>query len=150
MNPKTTVELEKPSAVDYAKIRHDCGFGKITLKQAETSLSTSLFMVSLYHLKELVGFGRIVGDGVLYFYIADVLVHPKMQGAGIGGHIMKQVLSYLEKNAMASSTIAVIAFGGKESFYQQHGFELCPNDIFGAGLIYPRLLHGKASPHGSF
>ena len=140
MDHKIKANFKKPSAAAYLQIRDECGFGKVSLKQSETSLNTSLFMVSFYHSNELIGFGRIVGDGVLYFYITDVLVHPTMRGTGVGKSIMMELLAYLNDKANNFSTIAVIAFRNKESFYLKHGFELCPNDIFGAGLTYPMFL----------
>lgn len=135
-----TLKYKKPSAAEYLQIRYDCGFGKVSLMESEKSLNNSLFTVSFYHSKELIGFGRIIGDGILYFYIADVLVHPKKRGAGVGNRIIKELLSYLKNKATKSSTIAVISFRNKESFYIKHGFEMCPNDIFGAGLTYPNFF----------
>lgn len=141
MNNKLYLSLEKPESSDYVKLRKSCGFGKVTPEQSNESLNNSLFFVSILHSNKLVGFGRVVGDGTLFFYITDVLVAPDRAGKGIGGMLMKEILSYLEKEANSLSTIAVIAFRDKEGFYKKYGFEACPNENFGAGLIYPVLFN---------
>ena len=145
MNEKHYLSLEKPKPLDYLKLRKSCGFGEVTMEQSKESLSNSLFFVSILYSNKLVGFGRVVGDGTLFFYISDVLVSPEMAGKGIGGMLMKEIVSYLQKKANSLSTIAVIAFRDKESFYQKYGFELCPNEHFGAGLIYPLLFNQRTS-----
>ena len=127
----------------YITIREACGFGKISLEQSAESLSNSLFFVTVFHSKKLVGLGRIVGDGTLFFYITDVLVSPEMKGKGIGKTIMKLLISYLEKSAGPSSTIAVLAAPAKEGFYEKFGFTACPNTYFGKGMSYLKLIEAK-------
>ncbi|WP_282085308.1 GNAT family N-acetyltransferase [Aquimarina algiphila] len=132
-------ECPKPSA--YIKIRKECDFGEVSPKQSETCLDNSLFFACIYESKELVGFGRIVGDGVLCFYIADVLVSPKMAGQGVGGMIIAALVSYLKEAATPLSTITLLAAPNKESFYSKYGFETCPNKYFGKGMSYIKWIN---------
>ena len=78
MNEKIQLRFLKPRPSEYIRIRKECGFGEVSLKQSETCLDNSLFLVSIYDSENLIGFGRVVGDGVLCFYIADVLVSQIM------------------------------------------------------------------------
>ncbi len=66
--------------------------------------------------------GRIVGDGVNYFYIQDVVVHPEYQGQGIGKDIMNSLVSYLEKNAPDKAFVGLFASAGKGEFYEKYDF----------------------------
>lgn len=136
MNKEFQLSLQPPKPSAYIKIRKECGFGKVSLKQSETCLDNSLFLVSIYDSENLIGFGRVVGDGVLCFYIADVLVSPKMARKGIGKTIMKELMAYLRETANPLSTIALLATPDKEYFYSKHGFEVCPNKYFGKGMSY--------------
>lgn len=136
MNVAFELLLQRPQPLEYVKIRKECGFGEVSLQQSGMGLDNSLFLVSVYCAKNLVGFGRIVGDGVLYFYIADVLVSPKMAGKGIGGTIMDRLILYLKEAANPLSTIALLAAPNNEDFYKKFGFETCPNRYFGTGMSY--------------
>ena len=140
MKEEFTLTLDKPHPMAYIQIRKEVGFGEVTLQQSQDSLSNSLFCVSLYQAEKLVGFGRIVGDGVLYFYVSDVLVSPEMKGKGLGNKIMEELLSYLKRSATPLSTIALLSAPNREGFYQKHGFEICPNKYFGKGLSYTKLV----------
>ena len=140
MKLEFTLKLENPPPQEYVHLRALSGFGQITIEQSTESLNNSLFCVSIYHMDKLVGLGRIVGDGVLFFYISDVLVSPHMKGHGIGKTLMKEILTYLEKNVNGLSTVALLAAPHKESFYTQFGFELCPNKYFGQGLSYTKFV----------
>ena len=144
MNAEFTLKLEKPTPQAYIYLRKVSGFGEISLKQSEDSLSNSLFCACMYHSDTLIGLGRIVGDGVLFFYVSDVLISPKMEGHGIGSLIMKELLAYLEKTSNKLSTIGLLAAPNQEGFYTKFGFEECPNRYFGKGLSYTRWVELEA------
>lgn len=143
MESEFILRLENPPPEGYIQLRAQSGFGKITLEQSTNSLDNSLFCVSIYQMDKLVGLGRIVGDGVLFFYISDVLVSPDMKGHGIGKALMKEILAYLEKTVNELSTVALLAAPHRESFYTQFGFEVCPNKFFGQGLSYTKFVQLK-------
>jgi len=85
---------------------------------------------------KLVGFGRVVGDGVLYFYIADVFVDPAQRGQGLGDLIISTIIDRIREMAEPTATVAVLAAPGRESFYEKFGFERCPNKYFGDGMAF--------------
>jgi hypothetical protein len=61
-----TLVFEAPSVVDFLQLRAAVGWTKINAKLVKQSLINSLFYISAYHNQQLVGMGRIVGDGALY------------------------------------------------------------------------------------
>lgn len=135
-----TLKSTNPLPSEYVRIRYECGFGKVSIKQAQDSLANSIYCVSIYDSQKLIGLGRIIGDGVLFFSVSDVLVDPSMRGRGLGKMIMTKLVSYLEETANSLSTISLLAAPGRESFYTKFGFELCPNRFFGNSLCYLKLV----------
>ncbi|MBC3192396.1 GNAT family N-acetyltransferase [Pseudonocardia sp. C8] len=51
--------------------------------------------VGAWHDDELVGFARAVSDGVLRAYVEDVVVTPRLRGAGIGTALVHRLLEQL-------------------------------------------------------
>lgn len=47
---------------------------------------------------EVVGMGRLVGDGVMYWYLQEIVVLPEYQGNGIGTAIVNKLLKYVEEH----------------------------------------------------
>jgi ribosomal protein S18 acetylase RimI-like enzyme len=70
----------------------------------------------------VIGHGRVVGDGGLYFHIQDVIVLPEYQGHGVGRAMMDAIMAYLGRAAKASAFIGLTAAGGKAGFYRRYGF----------------------------
>lgn len=71
---------------------------------------------------EVVGMGRIVGDGGSVFQIADVCVLPEHQGRGLGGRIMALLTAELESRAPAGAYVSLIADGDAHRLYARYGF----------------------------
>ena len=88
--------------------------------------------------EQLAGFGRVVGDGHLYFYIQDLIVAPTYRGRGVGKQIMERLIEEIKNRATSGAMIGLMSAHGKEAFYEKFGFIVRPNDVFGAGMI--RLL----------
>lgn len=89
---------------------------------AEQSIQHSIFFVTVKENNEIIGMGRVVGDGAIYFYIQDIVVHPDHQGRGIGKEIMNAIVNYLEENAPDKAFVGLFASKGKVEFYEKHDF----------------------------
>ncbi|MEC0373417.1 GNAT family N-acetyltransferase [Paenibacillus chibensis] len=107
---------------------------------AEESLKKSLFGVLIQYKDEIVGMGRVVGDGKIYFYIQDVAVDPEHQSKGIGSLIMAEITDYLMKNAPEKSFVGLFASAGKESFYTKYGFNKHEGMTGMFGVIHEREI----------
>ena len=76
-----------PTAEDLSSLRTAVGWTNPELLIIESSISSSLFWVSIFQSDRLVACGRVVGDGFMYFYVQDVIVHPEFQKLGLGSKI---------------------------------------------------------------
>lgn len=80
-----------PSPDTFIQFRAACGWGRINEIQAELALSNSLYFVSAFHDDKIVGFGRVVGDGALNYYIQDLIIKADYHNQSIGSIIMKML-----------------------------------------------------------
>lgn len=125
---------QPPSADEFASLRNLIGWRNPSLSVIQQSLDSSLFWVSLYRNNELIGCGRIVGDGAMYFYVQDIIVHPKYQNCGLGSIIMTSINQYIEKTCQPGATVGLLAAKGKEAFYEKHGFVGRDGNTLGLGM----------------
>jgi len=128
------VKLVSPTVGEFLALREKVGWQGIAIDSAESSLINSLFHVVIYHDTKLVGMGRVVGDGVMYFYIQDVVVDPAYQNVGLGAALMEKIESYLSTAATKGATIGLLAAKGKEAFYARYGYVERPNTSLGHGM----------------
>ncbi|WP_066174880.1 GNAT family N-acetyltransferase [Bacillus marinisedimentorum] len=90
---------------------------------AETSLRNSVYSVLVKDGHKIIGMGRIVGDGAIYFYIQDIIVQPEYQGCGIGKEIMNTLMGFIEEYAPNKAFIGLFASEGKGGFYEKYNFK---------------------------
>lgn len=131
---KFSLKLEAPQVDDFLRLRKKVGWGELDIYLAETSLSNSLFHVTILHDEQLVGMGRVVGDGAMYFYIQDVIVDPSYQNQGLGTILMDTVEDYLRYAATKDSTIGLLSAQGREKFYARYGYIQRPSTTLGHGM----------------
>lgn len=139
MNPRgisssLTISLEPPTAAEFIAFRAACGWGQLDHDTAQSSLSNSIIDVSCRHQGQLAGFGRVVGDGVLYFYLQDIIVAPEFRGQAVGRTIVGALLDAVLRRAPKGATIGLMSAYGKEDFYEHFGFERRPSSVLGAGM----------------
>lgn len=125
------------NAQEFCTLQESVGFGLPNLEQIEIALQNSIYSISVEVDNQIVGMGRIVGDGARIFYIQDVFINPKYQGQGIGTEIMKKLLSYIDNLPLKNCTIMVglMSAKNKESFYEGFGFKKRPNEFQGNGMM---------------
>ncbi len=121
---------------EYSLLREAVGWYIYPEMQAKKALQNSFFTVSAFVDGKLAGMGRLVGDGVIYWYFQDVIVCPDFQGKGIGFGIVERLVEYAKEHSMkgTKTAISLMAAKGKEEFYQQFGFLIRPNETQGAGM----------------
>ncbi|ASS69192.1 GNAT family N-acetyltransferase [Paenibacillus sp. RUD330] len=124
MNRNSIVLLERqPSVEEFISLWQAVGWGHADSGMIQNSIAQSRYAVVAELDGKAVGMGRIVGDGVMYFYIQDVAVHPDHQGQGIGKMIMDILLGYVRQSKMDSGIAfaGLFAAEGKETFYEKFG-----------------------------
>lgn len=114
-----------PTVEEHKTIWEAVGWGSIDTEMSEQSLARSVYAVVAVSEGEVIGMGRIVGDGVMYFYIQDVAVLPEHQKKGIGAMMMERLLAYIQKCRIANGIafVGLFASQGNDKFYEQFGFK---------------------------
>jgi len=126
-----------PTVEEYSHLRELAGWGVPEKEAAAISIEKALFSVCIERQNEIVGLGRIVGDGVLYFYVQDIIVKPEYRGGGYSGLIMDEIMKFLKKKAKKGSFIGLFAVKGVEGLYEKYGFIKRPDANVGAGMFLP-------------
>ena len=111
-------------AEDFVRLKEATGLGERPLQQAEKALKNGLFNVSAICDGKVVGMGRLVGDGAMYWYLQEIIVLPEYQGKGIGKGIVNRLIEHIKSAAIPGTKVDVglTAIKGKESFYEKFGF----------------------------
>ena len=97
------------------------------------AISSSWYVLSAYDNDDLVGFGRIISDGVLYALICDLIVKPSYQGQGIGSTLLNKLIARCRMQQIR--VIWLFSAKGKTSFYKNFGFVERPADAPGMQLL---------------
>ena len=124
------------TAKQFLALRESVGWKGVEL-QIEKALESGLYNILAKDDESVIGMGRLVGDGIMYWYVQDVIVCPEYQGHGIGKTIMDYLIRYIEKSSLPNTTVTIglMAAKGKDDFYQRLGFISRPSEIYGAGMI---------------
>jgi predicted N-acetyltransferase YhbS len=124
------------STNDYLFLREAVGFKPLTERQAKLALENHSFMIVAMDGNKTVGMSRLVFDKAYVAVIVDVIVLPKYQRCGIGKHMIRCLMDYLEDAYIPGEHILVLlmAARGKEVFYKKFGFIERPNEAYGAGM----------------
>ena len=111
-------------AEDLVRLKVATGLGKRPLQQVEVALKNGLFNVSAICDGKVVGMGRLVGDGAMYWYLQEIIVLPEYQGKGIGKGIVNRLIEHIKSAAIPGTKVdeGLTAIKGKESFYEKFGF----------------------------
>lgn len=129
-------------AEDFVRLRIEAGFVEIPVEHARKALQNGLLNVSAIYNGELVGMGRLVGDGAMYWYLQEIIILPDFQRKGIGTMIVNHLIDYAKANSITGrfTTIGGVSAKGKEPFYKKMGF-----DIISTGIIKMIEIEQKES-----
>ena len=137
------IEARTPTLDEYRELCAAVGWeDTINFEAAQTSLARTLFSIVLLDrgrsATHVVGMGRLVGDGALFFYVQDIIVRPEYQGLGLGRRIVERLMAWLHTHAPERAFVGLFAAEGKDSFYAHFGFMRHPA-LTGMFLVLPRL-----------
>ena len=111
-----------PDAVGYARLRSAAGLSPKLPEAAARGVGGTLHGVRFLRAGELIGMGRIVGDGGFFFFVVDIAVAPAHQGRGLGKRIMAALDAWLRANAPETAHVALFADGEAKHLYAKYGF----------------------------
>lgn len=124
-----------PSVEDYNRVRVGAGLSKKAPAAAEVGLANTVFGVCVEKDGSVVGIGRIVGDGGLFFEVVDIAVLPGHQGKGLGAKVMDALMAYLRENSAPGAFVSLIADAGVSGFYERYGFRVRPPESPGMSFV---------------
>ena len=116
------VEIRKIRTSEYQSLRQTTGWDEIEDAKVKVALEKDLFSVCVLDSGKVIGVGRVIGDGAIYFYIQDIIVSPQYQKQGIGRLIMENIESYLSEKTNENSFIGLMAAEGVKEFYKKYGY----------------------------
>jgi ribosomal protein S18 acetylase RimI-like enzyme len=117
-----SVRLETPSVATYQRLRVDSGLSAKSDEAARRGLAGTLFAVQIIFADEVVGMGRVIGDGGCFYQVTDIAVLPTHQGKGLGKLVMREIMKYVEASVPDTAYISLIADGKAQDLYAQFGF----------------------------
>lgn len=122
---------------EYLKLRNRVGWKPLSREQAQLALEHSLITIGAYLADQLIGMGRIVGDGAVICYVQDLIIPPQAQSFGIGSMILRRLEAYVESIRIPGTEMMfdLMCAKGREAFYVHHGFIARPTPKLGPGMI---------------
>ncbi|ELZ94040.1 AttT protein [Haloferax mucosum ATCC BAA-1512] len=134
MTATYTLVPEFPAPETYVELRAAAEMSPRSLAAAKQGVPNTTFGVSVVldsaadgsddaadGDEEVVGMGRLVGDGGTVYQVVDVAVHPDHQGRGLGSRIMDALIDYLDREAPPSAFVNLMA--DVDGYYERWGFE---------------------------
>lgn len=125
---KFKIEIRKLTVSEYQTLRNSTPWAALENSTVARALKKDLFTVCVLDQEKIIGMGRLIGDGAIYFYIQDVIVLPEYQGMGVGNNIMQEIEKYLLENAPKNAFIGLMAASGVEAFYTTFNYLKRPED----------------------
>jgi N-acetylglutamate synthase-like GNAT family acetyltransferase len=127
-----------PSIDDYYPLFMSTGWNehyKFSKVDILKSISNSWFTVCAYVDNELVGYGRVISDGVHHAIVVDIIVDPDYQRHGIGSRILERLIGKCKEAKIRD----IQAFSGEDTaqFYSKQGFEVSHSNPIGLQIQYP-------------
>ena len=119
-----TISRRTPTVTEYQRLRSSAGCDSMEEGAVERALGRSLFSVCATEGEELIGCGRVVGDGGLYFFIQDLMVDPRLEGQGIEDCIMSEIMDYLKETAPPGAFFCIKGCMFQREQCRQFGFQL--------------------------
>lgn len=125
MSPEYRLVLSVPPVPDYLRLRREAGLSPKTEDQAKAALPGSWFAchVVLTTTGEVVGMGRLLGDGGWYFHVVDMAVLPAHQRKGLGDAVLGALLDRIRATAPPGAFANLLADPPGVPLYERHGFE---------------------------
>jgi len=73
---------------------------------------------------ELIGYVRILSDGIRHAYLCSLIVHPNYRKKGIGSNIFKELLNMIKEDNLYPT---LVSSPNKKGYYEKFGFEVESN-----------------------
>ena len=115
-----------PSTDEYVALCASVGWTPIAA--CDRALEGSLAAVCAVEGENVVGMGRLVGDGARYCFAVDVVVDPAYQRRGIGRAIVQR-LELLAADRSLGPRLDLVAARDVRAFYERLGYEPLESEL---------------------
>jgi GNAT superfamily N-acetyltransferase len=122
-----TIVERKPTIAEYESVVASVGFRRHGHAAVEIALANTVFAVCAVEEEEVVGVGRIVGDGAISFLLTNIMVRPSHQRRGIGTRIVQSLCGLMETLSYKNMVLEVVAQPELSHFYERLGFKASRN-----------------------
>ncbi|MCX6186832.1 MAG: GNAT family N-acetyltransferase [Bacteroidetes bacterium] len=122
------LKIRKIRVEEYQSLRKTTSWDLIEDNIVKTALENDLFSICVYDNEKLIGMGRVIGDGAIYFYIQDIIVTPEYKGRGVGKLIMSKIELFLNETSNNNSFVGLMAVAGVKEFYYKFGYKERPDN----------------------
>lgn len=113
-----------PTAEEFVRLRAVAGLPERTIASANRAIPHSLFWITLRKRHQLIGMGRVVGDGGSVVQISDVIVDPEHRQEGLLTIIFDQIQEFIFANIPSDAFVCLFATKDAVSFYEKRGFRM--------------------------
>ena len=126
-----------PDIEDYFQLFLTTGWNDeydFSKSEIKTAIENSWYMISAYDKLKLVGFGRVIADGIHHALIVDLIVHPNYQNNRIGTQILNSILIKCKNHKIRD--IQLFSAKDKFKFYEKFGFITRQQNAPGMQYLY--------------
>jgi GNAT superfamily N-acetyltransferase len=113
---------------EYVELVRSVGWPASSAEECDRALEGSLAAVCAVDGGVAVGMGRLVGDGAVYCFAVDVVVHQRHRGRGTGRAIMAR-LEALAAARRLGTRVDLVAAPDVVPFYRRLGYELLHSEL---------------------
>ena len=120
----TAIELVEryPTVDEYRRLISSVGL-EAARHSGDLTSASSLFAVFAEAGREIVGMGRVIGDGGLHYYLTNVVVLPAHQHQGLGSRIVAALTKYIEGVPFKNTWVGLFPVEGTADFYTRFGYK---------------------------
>jgi N-acetylglutamate synthase-like GNAT family acetyltransferase len=139
-----------PESKEYFNLFETTGWNKdyqLSEEEVYQAIQNSWYFISAYEGEKLVGFGRMICDGIMHALILDMIVLPDYQGRGIGSAILHHLLQKCKQHKIRD--VQLFSAKDKSGFYQKHGFSQRPVNAPGMEIKYKPYKSKKIKTKGA-
>jgi len=113
----------RPSVEEYCRLISAVGWKPRDAEAISRALAASLFAICAETNGEVIGMGRVIGDGGLHYYLTDVVVVPAHQHRGLGSQIVAALTKYVESIPFKNTWVGLFPVEGTAEFYARFGYK---------------------------
>jgi GNAT superfamily N-acetyltransferase len=111
-----------PAPEEFQALVQAVGWGVPRQDRAKSALAGARHGVVALDGDRAIGLGLVLGDGVSFAYLKDIVVHPNWQARGIGSRIVEALLEVIRRTAPDGILVTLFTGQNRAEFYERFGF----------------------------